>query len=212
MGNGETTSFWKVAWRGEEPFMVKFHRLFSISNNKEASIQEMWTPNASEGRWNFSWRCQLFVWENNLLIELLGMLDGFERCGVDDRWRWKLEDDHIFSVKSMYLKLESRKLWEDIRPEGEMKVFRQIWKFGAPFKVSAFVWKAFLNRIPTCLNLEVRNCLPPDIGNNCVWCVSVPKSSTHLFLHCDLAWKVWSKVMLWLDLNFVMPPNLFIHW
>lgn len=32
VGNGVTTSFWKVAWRGDVAFMVKYHRLFSISN------------------------------------------------------------------------------------------------------------------------------------------------------------------------------------
>ncbi|KEH36206.1 hypothetical protein MTR_3g112330 [Medicago truncatula] len=32
------------------------------------------------------------------------------------------------------------------------------------------------------------------------------------FLHCDLGRNVWLNVMLWLDLNFIMPPNLLIHW
>ena len=45
--NGASTSFWKVAWRGEESFMVKFHRLFSITSNQEATIQEMWMPSSS---------------------------------------------------------------------------------------------------------------------------------------------------------------------
>lgn len=184
MGNGDSTSFWKVAWRGEEPFMVKFHRLFIISNNQEATIRDMWTPNASGGMWNFSWRRQLFVWEYNLLGDLLGMLDGFVGGGGEDRWRWKLEEDHTFSVKSIYLKLECRCMGEDIRPEADRRVFHQIWKSGAPSKVIAFVWKAFLNRISTRLNLELRNCLPPNIGNNCVWCVEEPESSTYLFLHC----------------------------
>lgn len=56
------------------------------------------------------------------------------------------------------------------RPDGERRVFRQIWKTGAPSKVMAFVWKVLLDRIPTRSNLEKRNCLPNDIGNNCVWC------------------------------------------
>jgi hypothetical protein len=91
-------------------------------------------------------------------------------------------------------------------------VFRQIWKSGAPSKVIAFFWKALLDRIPTRTNLEIRNCLPLGIGNNCVWCAGVAESSSHLFLHCDMARNIWLNLMVWLDLNFVMLPNLFIHW
>ncbi|AES67045.1 hypothetical protein MTR_2g086210 [Medicago truncatula] len=53
-------------------------------------------------------------------------------------------------------------------------VFRQIWKSGAPSKVIDFAWKALRDRILTQVNLDIRNCLPPDIGSNCVWCVSLP--------------------------------------
>ena len=112
----------------------------------------------------------------------------------------------------MYVQLEGRVLSEVIRSEGERRVFRQIWKSGAPSKVMAFVWKALLDRIPTRVNLVIRSCLPPDIGNNCLWCADVPETTNRLFLHCDLARNVWLNLMTWLDLSFVIPPNLFIHW
>lgn len=78
--------------------------------------------------------------------------------------------------------------------------------------MSAFVWKALLDRIPSRVKLEKRNCLPNDVGNNCVWCGELAESSLHLFLHWDFARNVWLNLMMWLNLNFVMPPNLFIHW
>jgi hypothetical protein len=46
----------------------------------------------------------------------------------------------------------------------------------------------------------------------CVLCGRSEETSTHLFLHCDLASSVWSKLMLWLEYFFPIPPNLFIHW
>jgi hypothetical protein len=76
--------------------MVKYHRLFSISNLQEATVQDMWIPNAS---------VKLFVCENNLLIKLMGDLDGFRGNLDEDICRWKLEEDESFSVKSLYLKL-----------------------------------------------------------------------------------------------------------
>jgi len=117
--------------------MLKFHRLFSIATCQEAMIQEMWISDEGGGRWNFSWRRHLFVWEVSLLDELLGMLEGVVLGGEEDVWQWKLEKDDIFSVNSMYLKLERRGLGEVVCPEGERRVFRQIWKTGAPSKVRA---------------------------------------------------------------------------
>jgi len=122
-----------------------------------------------------------------------------------------LEEDESFSVKSLYLKLVRQEIWVKVQPNEERRVFRHIWKFGAPSKVIAFVWNALLDRIPTGINLEIMNCLPLDIGPNCVWCVAAPESSSHLFLHCDRARNIWLNVMLWLYLNFVMPPNLFYY-
>jgi len=90
-------------------------------------------------------------------------------------------------------------------------VFRQIWKEGVPSKVRAFVWKALLDRIPTRRNLEIRNCLPPGIGSNCVGCTTFTGTTSHLFLHCDLTQNVWLTLMSRLDLYFIMPPNLFNH-
>ena len=144
IGNGSSTSFWKASWRGNVSFMVRFNRLYSISLNQGASVQEMRRSNLQGGEWAFVWRRQLFVWENNLLTELKGELDGFELNIDEGRWKCRLEEDHIFSVKSMYLKLERNEFGFG-RPEGERRVFRQIWKIGAPAKAIAFFRKALLD-------------------------------------------------------------------
>jgi hypothetical protein len=91
-------------------------------------------------------------------------------------------------------------------------VFENLWKSPAPSKVVMFAWKVLLNRVPTKVNLALRNVLDPEESSLCVMCNSVEESSTHLFMHCDLASFVWSKLMLWLDYHFVTPPNLFVHW
>ena len=208
VGNGLNTSFWHVAWRGEVPFKIKYPRLFSLSNQQEAMAGDL----SVGGRWGFSWRRSFFVWEENLLTNLSEDLDGFARTQEVDRWRWKLEEDGCFSVNSLYTKLESVMLGENGCTMEERRVLSQIWKSGVPSKVVAFSWKLLLDRIPTRVNLEVRNCLPPDGGSNCIWCANVRESSVHLFLHCDKAREIWLNLMRWTNRLFLIPPNLFIHW
>jgi hypothetical protein len=121
------------------------------------------------GMWAFRWRRRLFVWEENLLINLLGDLECFVTTLEEDRWRWKLGEEDVFTVNSMYVKLEEGGRTEVTIPGDEKFVFRHIWKVGVPSKVTALVWKALLDHIPTKVNLEIRRCLPPYIGANCVW-------------------------------------------
>jgi len=33
----------------------------------------------------------------------------------------------------------------------------------------------------------------------------------HVFLHCDVVFKVWEKMFRWLNINFLISHNLFVH-
>lgn len=136
VGNEVNTSFWSVAWRGEIAFRLKYPRLFSISNQKEASVADL----GSGGEWVFGWRRRFFQWEEEMLL-LLEDLEGFVWTpGEEDRWRWKLSEDGAFTVKSTYGKLVEVMLVEDRWHEEERKVFGSIWKSPAPLKVIVFSW------------------------------------------------------------------------
>jgi len=47
-------------------------------------------------------------------------------------------------------------------------------------------------------------------STNCVICGEVEESSAHLF-HYRVVDLVWAKVVNWLEVRFVTPPNPFIH-
>lgn len=81
-----------------------------------------------------------------------------------------------------------------------------------PSKVVAFAWKVLLNRIPTKVNLRVRNILPLDGSEMCVLCNRREETCVHLFIHCDFANSVWRRVMMWVDYDFITPPSPFVHW
>ncbi|AES93778.1 hypothetical protein MTR_5g007390 [Medicago truncatula] len=36
--------------------------------------------------------------------------------------------------------------------------------------------------------------------------------TSHFFLHCKVAWKIWVDIQLWLEVNMVTPSNLLTHW
>lgn len=146
-----------------------------------------------------------------MLTELYADLDGFRGTLEDDVWVWKLEERGIFSVKSLYKKLEGLMLEERTISEEQGRVFSSIWKSPAPSKVVAFSWKLLHDRIPSKVNLAFRHVLPPEASLDCVLCDGMIESANHLFIHCAFASQVWQGLLQWMDLNFVSPPNLFVH-
>lgn len=150
--------------------------------------------------------------EEELLISLLKDLEGHRWNNFEDRWDWKLEEGGKFSVKSSYKNLEDLLILEDKWSDGEKKVFGNTWKSMAPSKVVAFSWKLLLDRIPSKWNLKWRNVLPPDCSIRCVLCGTEDETSRHLFIHCDKVIKVREKVMRWMEISFITPPNLCVHW
>lgn len=89
------------AWRGDRAFRDKYLRLFSLSNQKEANVGELAVGLVTDVDWGFSWRRPLFVWEEEMLLELKEDLGGFRGSQEEDVWRGRLEDDGRFSVKSL---------------------------------------------------------------------------------------------------------------
>jgi len=211
VGNGNSTSFWEVAWRGDIPFRVKYPRLFSLSNQREAKVGDLCGTLDSVMDWVFSWRCPFFVWEDRILEELLVDLGGFMRLDVPDRWWWKLEEKGSFSVSSMYRKLDEMVVTVS-STEVQLSAFTHIWKSPAPSKVIAFSWKLLRDRILTRVNLSRRHVLPLDSALSCVLCKGVPEVSDHLFLNCVTATAVWTKLLSWLGFTYHPPPDLFYHW
>jgi hypothetical protein len=52
------------------PLKDRFPRLFSISNQKDDSVADLWNPLTGEERWRFLWRRRFFEWEQQLFDEL----------------------------------------------------------------------------------------------------------------------------------------------
>jgi len=129
----------------------------------------------------------------------------------EDSWRWLPEESGAFSVNSSYRVLENLVLLDVGLSAEEEGGFVMLWKSPAPSKVVAFSWMAIIDRIPTRSNLTFRHILAHRDPSVCVLCGQGEEMTTHLFLHCDVVVLIWRKIMDWLDINFITPCNLFIH-
>jgi len=88
VGNGMNTSFWNDRGKGERCFRFKYPRLYMVSNQREVKVGVA----TDVGRdWLFTWRRNLFVWEEELLVRLREDLEGMSWSLNEDKWRWKRE-------------------------------------------------------------------------------------------------------------------------
>jgi hypothetical protein len=208
--SGSTTRFWKDAWLGPSPLCVCFPRLFSISTQKDAMINEVWVVREEVGRWELDWRRRLFVWEEELLGGLRETLPILELTLDEDVWFWGPGEGGDFSVHSVYLLLGGARIGGSGFSDDELRVFRNIWRSPAPSKVIAFSWKLLRNRIPTKINLALRGIQVVGGSNECIHCHGRDEDDRHLFIFCDFAALVWKAIFRWIEVIIVLPPNLFL--
>ncbi|MCI32404.1 hypothetical protein A2U01_0053617, partial [Trifolium medium] len=149
------------------PLSVAFPRLFSLSNQKNSFVKDLGEYIGVSWRWTFSWRRELFRWEEDLVVQLRELLEPVNFSLVDDSWIWRPDPDGVFTVNSSYkLLAEELRVEEDLEEE-IVKVFDHIWDSPAPSKVIAFSWQLLYDRIPTRRNLEARGLLGSELPWEC---------------------------------------------
>jgi len=165
----------------------------------------------SDWVWDLRWRRPLFVWENDLLTELLRVVSRQSRSDREDWWSCTLSQDGRYSVKSAYSHLVQGLPGVGVRSELTLEAVSQVWKSCVPSKVVVFSWQLILDRIPTRRNLLGRGVHLPVGGLGCVFCEASSESSLHLFISCSFILPVWYQVPRWLGWDFVSPLGLTQH-
>ena len=97
IGNEINISFWKDMWLGEASLYLMFPRLFSLSTQKEAKVGDMVMFQVGVAVWNTIWRRHSFLWEVNLIDNLMALLEGVILGTEEDRWEWLPDDSGLFS-------------------------------------------------------------------------------------------------------------------
>ncbi|XP_058763698.1 uncharacterized protein LOC131637124 [Vicia villosa] len=202
VGNGFSTPFWEVGWINSSSLSDDFPDLFELSSLKKVSVAVMG-----------GWREGVWVWgdlgisgaevaEKNLsprLAVLRGLLEDFGGLIDDiDSVCWVLDSEKCFSVSSCYRWYASLRT-----PFGPLnkneEALELIWMMEIPFKIKAFAWRIFVNRLPTKDLLVYRGINFSTSNLNCFFCDSHLEDLDHMFFKCEVVKTVWNEIGVWLD-------------
>jgi len=85
-----------------------------------------------------------------------------------------------------------------------------LWLKAVPLKVSIFVWRLFLNRIPARDNLVQRHVILVS-DHNCVANCGLNEDREHLFLNCGFFGGIWHCIVAWFGFSTVFRCSLEHH-
>ncbi|MCI22138.1 RNA-directed DNA polymerase (Reverse transcriptase) [Trifolium medium] len=128
LGNGGDTRFWLDIWVGTRPLCQVFPRLFSVSLQTHECINQVGEWRNEEWYWNFKCRRRFFVWEDELLTQLMEVIGEVIFSRFDDSWVCAIGDDGGYTVKDGY-----RFLSDNFSPVIEVvdslcRVLKRVWK------------------------------------------------------------------------------------
>ncbi|MCH84663.1 putative non-LTR retroelement reverse transcriptase [Trifolium medium] len=136
LGNGAYTRFWTDKWLGDVALVPKV--VFDFSTKGCYSVSDLIVVDGVTKTCNLLWRRRLFHWEEEIVTQLLVSLENVCLSIEEDKWRWILESDGNFSVKSAFESLAKELVIGPNLTLFEAKIFSNIWESPAPSKVIAF--------------------------------------------------------------------------
>jgi hypothetical protein len=126
------------------------------------------------------------------------------QVGTIDRWVWKLHVSQCYTLKSAYYYLTAI----DTNLNDGFDSF--LWLKAVLLKVNIFIWRLFLNRLPTKENLLRRGVIEAT-QLPCVALCGESEDINHLFFRCDVYGRLWNLVSKWLGFVSVLHGNTLNH-
>ncbi|XP_028118586.1 uncharacterized protein LOC114316135 [Camellia sinensis] len=114
---------------------------------------------------------------------------------------WRANSSGMYSVASGYRTCESL-LGPDRIVSGE------VWNNCAPPKVKFFGWLAWLGKLKTSSYLQRIGILDEAANVSCSFCQNEVESVNHILLFCPFVWLLWSQIMKWWGVQWVMPNSV----
>ncbi|RVX17120.1 putative ribonuclease H protein [Vitis vinifera] len=163
-----------------------------------AWVEEFWDSSGEEGVWSPRFSRPFNDWEVEEVERLLLTIQGVRLIPlVEDRMLWKVTSNGIFSVKSLYNDLSSRRA--GLFPHG------LIWSPSLPSKVSFFAWEASWGNVLTMDQLKKRGWA---LANRCFLCCEEEESIDHILIHCSRARVLWELLFAIFGVFWVLPFSI----
>ncbi|XP_035831959.1 uncharacterized protein LOC118481001 [Helianthus annuus] len=146
----------------------------------------------------FSWdwsRSPTTAEEVNNKHQLEALLQQVTIGDTQDAWVWNDGKEEGFSVAAV-------KKWLRGSETGDVRS-GFTWSKWVPMKCNIFMWRAFLDRLPTKMALIRRNIM---VDNHlCVWCESNEETVEHILTGCSISAGIWNGISRWCRI-----PGMFV--
>lgn len=184
VGSGNNTFFWLDKWWGDEPLKASHTSLYQLEKKKSCLVSDRITSHGTVWDWKISPHSLV---ELRDIEQLSRSLSSFCPSNRNDVWRCELDSSGAFSVGVIREFLDNL---DCSRPRVNI-----LWSKIVPIKVSCFIWRALLGRIPSAEALIRRGIhLNSSI---CSLCNSNVECYNHILLGCGFAKEVWNFILLW---------------
>lgn len=141
VGSGNGTLFWLDNWLGSGSLASRFPLLYGLDSRKSCFISDR----LASWSWRQMPRSPVELAELEDLSEIIRHIS---ISGSDDCWKFKLSGDDRFVVCAVRRFLDLRLTIPVVNPT--------VWINLVPLKVSCFVWRACMGRIPSASALSRR--------------------------------------------------------
>lgn len=202
IGNGEMTHFWRD-WLVIGKLEAAFPRLFNLSETKDDSLKSVVQIRNEAGGWQFSFRRPLRAWEKEEVKRLVEVLEDVPtlRVNIDDQAWWNADPSGSFSVSPA-------RRWSESAQGPSLRITKLLWGNGAPPREKFFGWLAWKDRVKTAFYLQRIGVLDPNVNIYCLFCRENVETTNHILLHCPLVWRMWSELLDWWNLSWVIPGSV----
>ncbi|KAJ9559084.1 hypothetical protein OSB04_013698 [Centaurea solstitialis] len=184
IGSGENTLFWLDNWLGGGSLNDRFPTLFDLDKKKRCLVADRVASNQLSWGWKKTPKTSMEITE---LVALSDLLSSINISGMEDKWRSKLSSDGDYYVHDLRHLIDIKVTIPASNP--------MVWLHLVPLKIICFVWRAYMDRIPSAMALARRGI---HVGSNsCVLCNAGSDEADHFLINCPFTAVTMKWIFNW---------------